>query len=332
MKKRILIFSIFLDVLLGQYLLSQTYYWPVYNGPATLNSAFGPRNLGSAEYSNAGYDYDFHAGFDLAIDHVSNEVVPVLDGVITGMVTTGNAACVEIKHRYPGETTEFLTLYTHITPTAALVTRYNNGETINVTGGTTVIGKTLDYGTPNPSGGAHPDDHLDFRYFPDGTKEGADANADNPGKILAQTTVGSGLTFTTSNPQITDRNGNVIPVSNNQFYLESDATNAFLNPVNARYFVIGVRIPSSALSVNSIKVSLCGYQGGGYLDEYTLLKNNNDAGSYEYQYPNEAVYYTDELWETYDTWSISCRGPLDSPRWAESIPPPAAALSDSIMK
>ena len=27
-----------------------------------------------------------------------------------------------------------------------------------------------------------------------------------------------------------------------------------------------------------------------------------------------------------------CRGPLDSPRWAESIPPPAAALSDSIMK
>jgi len=301
MKKRILIYAILLDALIGQCLHAQTYYWPVVNGPATLTSAFGPRNKGRQEYpiNNSvtdRYEYDFHPALDLAIHQIDNEVVPVLSGIVDDIGGSGVNTYVTIEHTYPGESTTFLCTYTHITPTAGLE------EGNLVIGGLDVIGNTLCYN----GGNDHTADHLDLRYFPDGIRADADMNGDNPGKILTQTPVGAGLTISTSEPLILNGSETVLPETGNQLFLEADPTDLFGNQVNARYFVIGARIPKSALSINSIKVSLCGYYNGDYLDEHSLLKNTNATGTYEFEEPHEVTYYVGDHWETYESWTVAC--------------------------
>ena len=69
--------------------LSQT--WPI--GTADdLSSAFGPRNLGTAEYPNSGYDYDFHRGTDIGR---TGDVVAVLSGIVVRVLTDIDGVIIE---------------------------------------------------------------------------------------------------------------------------------------------------------------------------------------------------------------------------------------------
>jgi len=54
--------------------------WPL-NTPDQLSSAFGPRNLGTAEYPDTGYDYDFHAGIDIG-GSAYTEIKAIESGVV----------------------------------------------------------------------------------------------------------------------------------------------------------------------------------------------------------------------------------------------------------
>jgi hypothetical protein len=61
----------------------QTLYFPISgNSTDDFSSPFGSRNLGSANYPNTGYDYDFHGGIDIGNTPQGTNVYALFDGVV----------------------------------------------------------------------------------------------------------------------------------------------------------------------------------------------------------------------------------------------------------
>ena len=60
--------------------IAQGQTWPL-NTPDQLSSAFGPRNMGTAEYPDINYNYDFHAGIDI-VGSAGSDVKAIESGVV----------------------------------------------------------------------------------------------------------------------------------------------------------------------------------------------------------------------------------------------------------
>lgn len=65
--------------------VAQAQTWPI-NTPDHMSSPFGPRNLGSQEYPNPGYNYDFHRGIDIL---GTGNVKAILSGTVIEIYGSG---------------------------------------------------------------------------------------------------------------------------------------------------------------------------------------------------------------------------------------------------
>ena len=69
------------------------------------------------------------------------------------------------------------------------------------------------------------------------------------------------------------------------------------------------------------------------LNEYTVSGLiDTHARPYVFTVENKSTKGAVLVFGAEHSFDPDCRGPLHSPRWAESIPPPAAVLGDSVMK
>ena len=125
---RTLCFTSMLLICLSTQLYSQT--WPI-GTQNDLSSPFGSRNLGSQNFPNAGYDYDFHRGVDIA---GTGTVVAAYGGTVIDLLEDNGETGVVIKDSFFDE----FHSYFHITHNLGLETiitalerNPNKGEALN---------------------------------------------------------------------------------------------------------------------------------------------------------------------------------------------------------
>lgn len=244
------------------YSLAQSYVFPVEGGSyASFRSAFGPRNLGNAKTKQStdpytfenyppvienNYDYDFHAGIDIAGTNGTN-VKAVFDGIVEKIeFPNTNDERVFIKHPYwddNGNYTYYLAMYMHINVT---IPEKTNGVKTTVLAGDVI-------GTTNIL------NHLDIRYFPDLTSyDNYDVNdhdnmSANPTDILALDN------YPDIDPPVIVNNYNLNEIDGNELVpYESDPITICHNQ-QGKYFEVGVRVEDEWLDMNKIEISLFGY-------------------------------------------------------------------------
>ena len=240
------------------HILTQNFYFPVAGESAdNFSSAFGPRNKGSQNYPNIGYDYDFHAAIDIAAP-VGEIIYPVTDGIVE-KINNSNSDNEYIIIKHEDSYGPFLVKYLHVD----VNTNLNNGDT--VIGGSTIIGTVRNYS----SGGSH----LDIRFFPYISSWldifFFDANADNPGKILVGTNY-------TNLPIPLDENGNELSWnSQSLLHTQRDYHVGQGNPAGAAYFQIGIRVYDDELDFENLEIFLLGTDGINFYNQDELLNNNS---------------------------------------------------------
>lgn len=219
----LLLLCLFLTNLKGQ-----TVHFPISGGSTNdFSSPFGPRNLGSANYPNTGYDYDFHGGVDIGNTPEGTNIYPMFDGVVVGKasnwVTVSKSTEEGVYFKYQ-----------HLK---------NISVNINdqVTGGITKLGET------------DSQIHLDLRYlskqppnldYVDNDDWGLhDYYAKNPANVL--------VTSNVSSPIILDSDG----YSFNYLMLEEDNGTSYSNQ-QGKYFEIGVRVEDDELDISTVIVEL----------------------------------------------------------------------------
>ncbi len=286
MKIRLILFAFVVIAVTSHRLSAETYYSPISGITASsFSSAFGPRNLttNNAEYPNQGYDYDFHAGIDIASPGGTN-VYAVSSGTVYSVGSAQSDDDFVIVRHQRTDGSYFLTKYLHI--------RHAVSTNANVSATITVLGTIIN-------------NHLDIRYFPDGKEEDLDKNADNPGKILAGV---SQNTFETSGPVFVDKYG--FSLTTTSLYTEKDEGSDFGNPTGAEYFSVGVRIDRKALNVHGVQAWLTAVDGVNWYHSQELLDNaKNNPKAPEYEADDLIWYYSDDPWlrkNFPDRWRISC--------------------------
>lgn len=222
----------------------QTLYFPISgNSTDDFSSPFGPRNLGSANYPNTGYDYDFHGGVDIGNAPQGTNIYALFDGIV---VDKGSSWVTVSKSTEEGVYFKFHHLQ-------------NISVNINdqVTGGVTKLGET------------DSQIHLDLRYlvkqppnldYVDNTDWGLhDYNAQNPSSVL--------VTSNASAPVILDTDGDAL----NHLILEEDDGTSHSNQ-QGMYFEIGARVVDDELDVSTVLVGLTWEDGlGNVYDHGDLL-------------------------------------------------------------
>ena len=79
-KKNVSLGLLFMILVCGK--IQAQYHSPISGFNATnFSSAYGPRNVGSAEYDKSGYKYNFHPAIDMPSVH-GTTVYPVADGYV----------------------------------------------------------------------------------------------------------------------------------------------------------------------------------------------------------------------------------------------------------
>lgn len=137
-----------------------------------ITSAYGPRNLGSANYPDENYNYDFHAAIDIGA-LIGTNVYSVLDGTIAE-INNSNDDNERIIVEYSDSYGTFFICYFHIECNSNL----SKGD--DVYAGSTVLGTIRDF--------SYGGDHLDIRYIDVPTVDDINqvtwSNSLNPGEFL----------------------------------------------------------------------------------------------------------------------------------------------------
>ncbi|MBW6534860.1 MAG: peptidoglycan DD-metalloendopeptidase family protein [Mariniphaga sp.] len=206
----------------------QTLHFPISgNSTDDFSSPFGPRNLGSANYPNTGYDYDFHGGVDIGNAPQGTNIYALFDGVV---LDKGSSWVTVSKSTEDGVYFKFHHLQ-------------NISVNINdqVTGGVTKLGETDNQ------------IHLDLRYlnkqppnldYVDNADWGLyDYNAQNPASVL--------VTNNASSPVILDAYGDPL----NHLILDEDDGTSHYNQ-QGMYFEIGARVVDDELDVSTVLVMM----------------------------------------------------------------------------
>ena len=217
----------------------QTLHFPISgNSTDDFSSPFGPRNLGSANYPNTGYDYDFHGGVDIGNAPQGTNIYALFDGVV---LDKGSSWVTVSKSTEDGVYFKFHHLQ-------------NISVNINdqVTGGVTKLGETDNQ------------IHLDLRYlnkqppnldYVDNADWGLyDYNAQNPASVL--------VTNNASSPVILDAYGDPL----NHLILDEDDGTSHYNQ-QGMYFEIGARVVDDELDVSTVLVMMTGEDETGNVND-----------------------------------------------------------------
>jgi|GEM_PF-6652218 len=195
--KWVIFFVVFSSNLYGQ-------TWPI-GTVDNMSSSFGPRNLGSMEYPNSGYDYDWHGGVDIGIS--AGSVKSILSGTVYALTSEGFVAkSSDISPRY--------IRYSHINRTVGLNQILTEGQII---------------GTINPN--VSPP-HLDIKYYYSTGGFNGIQDSDHPMGLLPYTNIDGN--FQVGDPSIhTDTYGQYIEI-----YGRVDDDELDLN--NIKLFLTGI--------------------------------------------------------------------------------------------
>lgn len=213
-------------------LTGQTLHFPISgNSTNDFSSSFGPRNIGSANYPNSGYDYDFHGGVDIGNATTSTNVYPMFNGVVVDKDNIGAVTWITLsKSSEPGVYFKYHHLHN--------ITVDKNDV---VVGGTTILGQIED-------------DHLDIRYldktgslnpnYLDNLDWGVhDYNTRSPSYVL--------VTSNTASPTFVDSDGNAF----SYLYLVEDNGTSHNNQ-QGKYIEFGVRVLDDELDLTNVNIQL----------------------------------------------------------------------------
>lgn len=256
MNRIIICMIIIFTFIVSSTMYSTTYHFPL--GPSyshsNFTSAFGSRNLGSGEYPNTGYNYDFHAAIDIGAP-IGTNVYPIINGTVEKKFDTNDDnERIYIKYNDGGD--DFIVCYFHVEIASGM------NEGIPVTGGTTVVATVRDYS------GA---DHLDVRLFLVDDYDEIDAetwsNADNPGYVLCDD-----IDEFDDSPFMMDENQNYL-FDYNTINVSEDNSTVHFNQIG-KYFEVGARVRRDEVDMDWIQVSLDGWDedNNTYYTETQILR------------------------------------------------------------
>ena len=249
--------------------------WPFWNQyfEHDFSSAFGPRNLGTEEYPNNGYNYDFHHGIDIAAPQFTPFYKSDAVGIVKFVGGTGYNQFFVVEY-LPANGDIYYLKYKHVIWDKATehVDIYEGRDiTYDLT-----IGWIADYYPTGEIAG----DHLHICYYTSKPSSAYDeSGAINPGHKLKDMNGNFNIALN-QKPELLYRDdlGDEYVIEYTSLLpVRQDWEANHSNPSGLKYIEIGARVRDEELDFNNMTLSLL---GTGYSNNYStneILKNDNPS-------------------------------------------------------